>query len=498
MDNIRIPRKLYSSKKTLSKRVVISYILDYVIIVFLLVAFYALDAVEPYHQHFSLRNYTLQYPFAVHERVPIPLLFALNSLLPAVVIALYALLIDGLFSRQKQAAPRDGHRTLGRYRLKDRLWELNCGLLGLLLSQGAAFVITGALKNATGKPRPDLIARCLPEQGSSDPFVYGLSDISICTQKNHKLLKDGFRSFPSGHSSSAFAGLFYLSIYLAAKMHVLDNRGEVWKTFIVMIPTLGAALIAVSRIMDARHHPFDVISGSMLGMLVAWAAYRQYFPPVTESWRKGRAYPIRTWGAEPKRPVSGDHALLRDEGVETSRTQPIRSRSQTWNAPSRTTAGGVSGGNVFREQISRSQRQRHQELSEQSSSSSLDLEGRHPRKPLPETRPQLQRVPSNIYESSSSDHEAEDDGFELQTRDGQRTGASRAGNLAADAFGQEASYHPPIPSQGKSQVRSSAEASAQTRGSLSPDMVRAPRSEAGESGTETPRTRGVDLVETYR
>ncbi|KAL8690008.1 MAG: hypothetical protein Q9224_004508 [Gallowayella concinna] len=469
-----------------------------VALMFFLIAFYALDAVEPYHQHFSLRNYTLQYPFAVHERVPVPLLFALNSLLPAIIIALYALVIDGLFSHQKQAAPRDEHRTLGKYRLKDRLWEFNCGLLGLLLSQGAAFVITGALKNATGKPRPDLIDRCRPEQGSADPLVYGLSNISICTQENHKILKDGFRSFPSGHSSSAFAGLFYLSIYLAAKMHVLDNRGEVWKTFIVMIPTLAAALIAVSRIMDARHHPFDVISGSMLGMLVAWGAYRQYFPPVTESWRKGRAYPIRTWGSEPKRPASGDHALLKDEEIEPSHTEPIRSRSQTWNAPLQTNANGVSDGNVFREQISRSQHQRRQELGEQSSSSSLDLEARHPRKPLPGTRPQMRRVPSNIYASSSSDHET-DDGFELQTRGGPRTEASHGGNLAADALGQEPSYHPSIPNPSKPTVNTSAGSGSQTRASLSPDMVRPPRNEAEErSSAEERRPRGVDLVETYR
>jgi diacylglycerol diphosphate phosphatase / phosphatidate phosphatase len=32
---------------------------------------------------------------------------------------------------------------MGKYRLKDRLWELNCGILGLLLAVGASFVITG-------------------------------------------------------------------------------------------------------------------------------------------------------------------------------------------------------------------------------------------------------------------------------------------------------------------------------------------------------------------
>lgn len=41
-----------------------------------------------------------------------------------------------------------------------------------------------------------------------------------------------------------------------------------------------------------------MIVGSLLGIACAWLSYRQYFPPVTETWRKGRAYPIRTWGQE--------------------------------------------------------------------------------------------------------------------------------------------------------------------------------------------------------
>jgi hypothetical protein len=83
----------------------------------------------------------------------------------------------------------------------------------------------------------------------------------------------------------------------------MDNKGEVWKMFLVMTPSLGASLIAVSRIMDARHHPFDVITGSMLGILCASISYRQYFPSLSEPWKKGRAYPIRSWGTEPTYPT---------------------------------------------------------------------------------------------------------------------------------------------------------------------------------------------------
>jgi membrane-associated phospholipid phosphatase len=124
--------------------------------------------------------------------------------IPAIIIAVYTLIIDGIFSHSpKPANSASGRRIInGRYPLKDRLWELNCGILGLLLSTAGAFTITGALKNATGMPRPDLISRCDPLPGSKDAFPSGLSNYTICRQEDNAILKDGFRSFPSGHSSS--------------------------------------------------------------------------------------------------------------------------------------------------------------------------------------------------------------------------------------------------------------------------------------------------------
>ena len=197
---------------------------------------------------------------------------------------------------------------------------------------GVAVTATSALKIATGKPRPDLIDRCQPKPGSADPPVFGLSNITICTQTNPSVLKDGFRSFPSGHSSTAFAGLFYLSLYLAAKLHVLDKRGQAWKSFIVLAPALGAALIADTRIMDARHHPFDVLFGSSLGIVSAWVAYRQYFPSISDAWSKGRAYPIRTWGSGPANQTEKGSAVLGADGREPLPTFPPTSRFDEENA----------------------------------------------------------------------------------------------------------------------------------------------------------------------
>ena len=46
---------------------------------------------------------------------------------------------------------------------------------------------------SVGRPRPDLIARCLPREGSVDHPVFGLSTVAICTSTNKLVLDDGFK-----------------------------------------------------------------------------------------------------------------------------------------------------------------------------------------------------------------------------------------------------------------------------------------------------------------
>lgn len=135
--------------------------------------FYLVDKVAPFYQQFSLDNYTLHYPYAVNERINVYELCIISVLAPAVIVAFYTLVIDGLFSHPARSS--NGRLMRRSYTLKDRLWELNCGILGLGLSVAFSFTVTGmlhrdpqsgrlmsqsgALKNAIGKPRPDMLSR---------------------------------------------------------------------------------------------------------------------------------------------------------------------------------------------------------------------------------------------------------------------------------------------------------------------------------------------------
>lgn len=102
-------------------------------------------------------------------------------------------------------------------------------------------------KITVGRPRPDFIDRCQPPADAHDP-IFGMSNYTICTtpMDTHMMI-DGFKSFPSGHSSCkekfrrtnlddqheinmylalvSFAGLAYLAFYIAGKMQMFDERG---------------------------------------------------------------------------------------------------------------------------------------------------------------------------------------------------------------------------------------------------------------------------------
>jgi membrane-associated phospholipid phosphatase len=68
--------------------------------------------------------------------------------------------------------------------------------------------------------------------------------------------------------AGSFAGLGFLSWYLAGKMTAFDRRGHVAKLCVVLLPLLVAALVAVSRVDDYWHHWQDVCTGGVLGTYV--------------------------------------------------------------------------------------------------------------------------------------------------------------------------------------------------------------------------------------
>lgn len=135
--------------------------------------------------------------------------------------------------------------------------------------------LTDLFKDAIGRPRPDLIARCNPiPETPRDQMV----TIAVCQETRHHVLHDGWRSYPSGHSSFAFAGLGWLALYLTSHYHALKPRASLAAVLLCLTPLIAAAMIAISRLEDYRHDVGDVVTGSTLGFAITYFNWRRYWP----------------------------------------------------------------------------------------------------------------------------------------------------------------------------------------------------------------------------
>ncbi|KAI1375548.1 acid phosphatase/Vanadium-dependent haloperoxidase [Hypoxylon crocopeplum] len=220
---------LQSRKSKLSTVVIGSYVFDWLILVVVGIIGVVLGNVAPNKRPFSLQDPNISFPFTVHETVTSALLLVCNAAIPVAVILIVVLIFV--------PGPTVPEGTPKSLIWKRKLWELHTGWLGLALSLISAWIITQGMKNLFGKPRPDLLSRCQPDIANVAQYIVGfhtpaddgtlngpyngqLVSADICKNPDKHLLDDGFRSYPSGHSSSAAAGLIYLSFFLASKFAI--------------------------------------------------------------------------------------------------------------------------------------------------------------------------------------------------------------------------------------------------------------------------------------
>ena len=81
---------------------------------------------------------------------------------------------------------------------------------------------------------------------------------SICSGKP-EAIDESLESFPSGHSTAAFAGFIFLYLYRNAKLKVFSNHhAAMWKLVATYAPVLGATLIAGTSTIDEDNNWYDV------------------------------------------------------------------------------------------------------------------------------------------------------------------------------------------------------------------------------------------------
>jgi len=177
--------------------------------------------------------------------------------------------------------------------------DLLSGILATTLLLPLNGVVTNFIKLTVGRPRPDFAYRCWPQTHGKPANEYeifkflkedenGRQDLNC--HGDHDTIVQGRKSFPSGHSSFAFATFVFTFLYLSAKLRVfVKNRQKnlndsfwIWKFLFVVTLLIVPTCLGISRTCDYHHHWQDVTVGSILGTIMAIFIYLQYYPFVTD------------------------------------------------------------------------------------------------------------------------------------------------------------------------------------------------------------------------
>lgn len=212
---------------------------------------------EPFQRQFYINDLSISHPYAEHQRVNDSMLFFYSYFVPILIIIPLILLF---------ADPRH------------RIYLLYVSIFGLTMTITLNTLITNYIKNWIARLRPDFLERCELKDGLKRDTLYTAQE--ACTTTNSEKLLEGFRTTPSGHSSESFSGLGFLYMWLCGQLLTQQSHVGVWRKLVAFLPLVGAALIALSRTQDYRHHFIDVIIGSLLGYIVSRHVYLRYFPSI--------------------------------------------------------------------------------------------------------------------------------------------------------------------------------------------------------------------------
>lgn len=153
--------------------------------------------------------------------------------------------------------------------------------LGYALTTATTFQVL--IKWIIGGIRPNFLATCQPQSSgrTGQGWDEMMFDRSICKTPYTREVDEALMSFPSGHSSAAFAGFVFLALYINAKYKVFANfHSAHWQLILFSAPILIATLIAASKTIDYWHHWYDCVAGAIIGTFFAFWGYRMVYASI--------------------------------------------------------------------------------------------------------------------------------------------------------------------------------------------------------------------------
>ena len=255
----------------------LSYALDWLLyIILIVVAAFWSTVSTPRKSDFSIEDVAILHYYKLESETYAPLWYLLVTI---ILVPLIMIVVCSLWYLKDRGKLR-------------KLWDMHMAILGSTGCVASQFFVVIIVKNTAGVPRPDLVSRCIVDYLLVDSTNTMIND-SYCLQTDLRVLNDGFRSFPSGHSSTIFASQTFLALFLFGKIGFTASEYFSWKLVLsVLYPLTIALKISFSRISDNRHKIADVLVGDLIGLSFGIFFYYLYFSnPFTEV--KSLAFPPR-------------------------------------------------------------------------------------------------------------------------------------------------------------------------------------------------------------
>ncbi|KAJ3042051.1 hypothetical protein HDV00_008344 [Rhizophlyctis rosea] len=227
------------------------YVWEWVACILLAVAGALIELVPPYERVAFGSDSGIAYPL-INQTVPTWLLGVITVPIPVIVILLVSCFLGRL--------PRN--------------YDIQTSLLGLATSLTFTLLFTQIIKVSVGGLRPDFLARCDPIYDPTDKILYRVVEC----RGDPGDIKEGRKSFFSGHSSFSHASLVYLSLYLSRHLNFAKPPIAL-KYILCLIPIIVATLIAISRVDNYWHRWPDVVVGGIVGYIVAIVSYKYHNVP---------------------------------------------------------------------------------------------------------------------------------------------------------------------------------------------------------------------------
>lgn len=175
-------------------------------------------------------------------------------------------------------------------------WDANNAILGVLYSLILGTLFQVIIKQLIGGLRPYFLEVCQPDISrvvaghnttglNAVGFHQLMYSVDVCTNPDKNAIKNAMTSFPSGHSTAAFAGYVFLFLWMNAKLKVFaGHQTSFYWLALLMVPLLGAVLMAGALTIDQAHNWYDILAGSTIGTVMAFASYRICYAAIWD-WR---------------------------------------------------------------------------------------------------------------------------------------------------------------------------------------------------------------------